>query len=54
MFEDAREDGAVRLVRSGQIAEAHQELVDDLPAGKTEGLPKQPRPLLLRLRVMRF
>src|ERR1700681_4595740 len=54
VFEDAGEDGAIRLMRSGQIAEAHQELIDDLPAGEKEGLPKKPRPLLLRSRVMHF
>src|SRR3984893_1910359 len=53
VFEDAGEDGAIRLMRSGQIAEAHQELIDDLSAGKTEGLAKKPRPLVRRSRVVR-
>jgi len=41
-------------MRSGQITDAHQKLVDDLPAGEAEGLPKEPRPVLGRTRMMSF
>ena len=39
-------------MRSGQVADAHQELVNDLPTGEAKGLSKQPRPLLKRSRVV--
>ena len=39
-------------MRPGQITDAHQKLVDDLPAGKTKGLSEDPRPILHRSRVI--
>lgn len=52
MFEDSGEDRAIRLMRSGQIADTHQKLVDDLPSGEAKSLPKQPGPVLRRARVV--
>jgi len=52
VFEDSGEDRAIRLMRSGQIADAHQKLVDDLPSGEAKGLPKEPGPVLRRARVV--
>src|SRR5438270_5304921 len=43
---------AIRFMRSGQIPDAHQELVDDLPTGEAKGLTKQPRPFLRGPRVV--
>jgi len=37
---------------SRKVPDAHQELVDDLAAGKTEGPPKKLRPFLRRTRMM--
>ena len=39
-------------MRARQIAGAHQEFADDLPAHELEGLPEQPDPLLLRQRMV--
>ena len=47
-FEDARKDGAVWLERTGSIAEAQQELVDDLTGCITESLAKKFRPFRRR------
>ena len=52
MFEDSGEDRAIRFMRSGEIADAHEKLVDDLPSGEAKGLPKQPGPVLRRARVV--
>jgi len=35
-----------------KVAEAHEEFVDDLPAGKSEGLAEEPRPILDRAWVV--
>src|SRR5438270_13398192 len=43
---------AIRLMRSGQIPDAQEELVDDLPTGEAKGLPKEPRPFLRGPRVV--
>src|SRR5580704_15411056 len=45
-------DWATRLMRTGQIAEAHQELVDDLAAGEAKGLLEELDPFRARTRVM--
>lgn len=37
-----------------QVSEAHQELVDDLTAGKTKRPPEQPCPFFRRARMMRI
>src|SRR6202043_3542545 len=50
-IEYSGKDRAVRFMRPGQITDAHQKLVDDLPAGEAKGLPKEPGPLLQRSRV---
>src|SRR5438105_15145803 len=50
-IEYSGKDRAIRFMRSGQIPDAHQELVDDLPTGEAKGLPKQPRPFLRGPRV---
>lgn len=39
-------------MRTRKIAEAHQELADDQPAGEAEGLPEEAGPLLGRARVV--
>src|SRR5260370_35861548 len=51
-IEYSGKDRAIRFVRSWQITDAHQKLVDDLPAGEAKSLPKQPRPFLRRSRVV--
>ncbi len=42
------------VMRAGQIADAHQELADDLAAGEDEGLLEQLDPFVLALGVMRL
>jgi len=52
-LQDPGKDRAVRLVRAGQIADAHQEFPDDLPPGEAEGPAKELRPRLPRAWVVR-
>ena len=44
---------AIGLVRARQVAEAHQELADDKPAGKAESFPEQAGPFVERTRMVR-
>ena len=39
-------------MRTGQVADAHQELIHDLAAGKAKGLPKELDPFFFGARVM--
>ena len=52
MFEDPSKDRTVRLVRTGEIADTHQEFANDLPAGEPKGLAKELDPRLRRARVV--
>ncbi len=52
--QDPRLHRAIALVRARQIADAHQELADDLAAGEAERVAEELDPLLLRQRMVRI
>src|SRR5665213_3013580 len=54
MAPDAAEDRAALLVRAREIAEAHQELADDLAAGEDEAPLEELHPFVLRQRMVRI
>jgi ribosomal protein L6P/L9E len=52
MIQQSFSNTAVRAVCSRQVAGTHQKLIDNFPAGKTEGFFKKLYPVFFGLRVM--